>query len=89
VAPALDAAMDTLEAMRAALDGPNPVEALRPLLAPGNAARRAWPATAGEAFEMAPRVDALLDLGRAGGWVSAVAEDRRSVTAVRPVEVNN
>jgi prephenate dehydrogenase len=84
VAPALDAAMDTLEAMRAALDGPNPVEALRPLLAPGNAARRAWPATAGEAFELPTRVDALLELGRAGGWVSAVAQDRRSVTAVRP-----
>jgi prephenate dehydrogenase len=84
VAPALDAAMDTLEAMRAALDGPEPVTALRPLLAPGNAARRAWPPAPGPSVELPARVDALLELGRAGGWVSAVSEDRRTVTGVRP-----
>jgi prephenate dehydrogenase len=85
VAPALDAAMDALEAMRVALDGPEPATALRPLLAPGNAARRAWPPKAGEPVEVPARVEALLDLGRAGGWVTAVAADRRSVTAVRPM----
>ncbi len=84
VAPALDAAMDALEAMRAALDGPEPVTALRPLLTPGNAARRAWPPTPGEPAELPARVDVLLDLGRAGGWVSAVSADRRTVTAIRP-----
>jgi prephenate dehydrogenase len=84
VAPALDAALDALEAMRAALDGPEPVTALRPLLDPGNAARRAWPPSAGTPVELPARVEPLLDLGRAGGWVSAVAPDRRTVTAVRP-----
>jgi prephenate dehydrogenase len=84
VAPALDTAMDALEGMRVALDGPDPVTALRPLLAPGNAARRAWPATPGPSVELPARVDTLLELGRAGGWVSAVAADRRTVTTVRP-----
>jgi prephenate dehydrogenase len=85
VAPTLDAVLDALEAMRVVLDGPEPVTALRPLLVPGNAARRAWPPGAGEPFGLPARVDALLELGRAGGWVHAVAADRRSVTAVRPV----
>jgi prephenate dehydrogenase len=84
VAPALDAALDALEAMRVVLDGPEPVTALRPLLVPGNAARRAWPPTAGAPVELPARVETLLELGRAGGWVSAVAADRRSVTAIRP-----
>ncbi len=84
VAPALDAALDALEAMRAALDGPEPVTALRPLLEPGNAARKAWPPSAGKPVELPARVEQLLELGRAGGWVSAVAPDRRTVTAVRP-----
>ena len=84
VAPALDAALDTLEAMRAAIDGPDPVATLRPMLTPGNAARQAWPPAAGEPFELPARVDTLLELGRAGGWVSAVAADRRTVTAIRP-----
>jgi prephenate dehydrogenase len=70
--------------MRAALDRPDPATALRPLLAPGNAARAGWPPTAGEPVELPARPDALLALGRAGGWVRAVSADRRTVTAVRP-----
>ncbi|HET9519201.1 MAG TPA: prephenate dehydrogenase/arogenate dehydrogenase family protein, partial [Actinoplanes sp.] len=69
VGPALDRAQQDLAAMRAALDDPEPVAALRPLLAPGNAARRAWPPAAGEPVELPARVDTLLELGRAGGWV--------------------
>ena len=34
-------------------------------------------------------VDALLDLGRHGGWVSAVAADRHSLTALRPATDRN
>lgn len=85
VAPALDSALDALEAMRVVLDGPDPVNNLRPLLAPGSAARIAWPPTPGEPVQLPARVDALLELGRTGGWVSAVSADRRTVTGIRPV----
>ena len=83
--PALDAVLHGLRAMRAVLDGPEPVTALRPLLTAGHAARRAWPPTAGEAHQVPATVDVLLDLGRTGGWVSAVAADRGTVTTIRPV----
>jgi prephenate dehydrogenase len=84
VAPALDTARAALDAARAALDEPDPTAALRAWLAPASAARRAWPPTPGEQHELPARVDALLALGRAGGWVTAVAQDRRTVHAVRP-----
>ena len=85
VGPALDALLVALGQARAALDAPEPIEALRVWLAPGSAARRAWPPRAGTPVTLPARADALLDLGRAGGWVTGVAPDRRTVTAVRPV----
>jgi prephenate dehydrogenase len=82
---ALDAVLADLAAARAALDGTDPIAALEPWLAPGARARAAWPPPAGEALTLPAEADALRRLGRAGGWVTAVAADRRSVTAVRPV----
>ncbi|GAB1643632.1 prephenate dehydrogenase [Krasilnikovia sp. MM14-A1259] len=87
VGPALDGVLKTLTDLRAALDGPDPTGALRPLLAPSSAARAAWPAAAGTAVELPWQVDALLDLGRAGGWVTGVDDGRRVVHAVRPETV--
>lgn len=84
VGPALDAVLHTLSTLRAALDGPEPVAALRTLLGPGHDARRGWPPVAGESTELPARTDVLRELGRAGGWVTAVAADRRTVTAIRP-----
>ena len=84
VGRALDAALETLAAMHAALDAPDPVSALRPLVAPASAARNAWPATPGPRTEAPARMDVLLDLGRSGGWVVAVSEDRATVVTVRP-----
>jgi prephenate dehydrogenase len=84
VAPALDAVRDALEAARKALDADDPIAALRPWLAPGNAARLGWPPKPGTPLELPARPDALLRLGRAGGWITAVADDRRTVTAIRP-----
>lgn len=84
VGPRLDVVLDALHAMRAALDGPEPVKALRELVAPGSAARNAWPPGHAAPVELPARADTLLRLGRAGGWVTAVADDRRTVTAVRP-----
>lgn len=85
VGPALDAVLDALGQARTALDDTDPVGALRDWFAPGSAARRAWPPRPGEPVELPARPDALLRLGRAGGWVTGVAADRRTVTAVRPV----
>ncbi|ROT27967.1 prephenate dehydrogenase/arogenate dehydrogenase family protein [Micromonospora sp. HM5-17] len=85
VGPALDALLAALGQARAALDAPEPIEALRAWLAPGSAARRAWPPRAGTPVTLPARADELLALGRVGGWVTRVAADRRTVTAVRPV----
>jgi len=85
VRPALDAILDALTTARAALDGDDPIDALVPWLATGHAARSAWPPRPGDPLELPARPDALLRLGRAGGWITAVADDRRAVTAVRPL----
>jgi prephenate dehydrogenase len=84
VRPALDSVREALDAARAALDAKDPIGALRPWLTPGCAARNAWPPTPGKPLDIPARADALLRLGRAGGWVTAVADDRRTVTVVRP-----
>jgi prephenate dehydrogenase len=62
----------------------DPIAALRTWLAAGHAARTGWPPAAGKTLELPARPDALLRLGRAGGWVTAVAADRKTVTATRP-----
>lgn len=84
VRQALDIVLANVAALRSALDAPDPARALHPLLAGGHAARGAWPPAPGEPVVVAARVAPLLELGRAGGWVTAVAPDRRTVTAVRP-----
>jgi prephenate dehydrogenase len=80
----LDAIRAALDAARAALDAPDPIAALLPWLAPGHAARVAWPPRPGPATDEPAGADDLLALGRAGGWITAVAADRRTVTTVRP-----
>ncbi len=84
VGPALDRMRAALDGLRAALDDPDPVAALRPLLAPTSAARAAWPPAPGEPVELPARRDVLLRLGRVGGWISAVDRTRRTVVALRP-----
>jgi prephenate dehydrogenase len=84
VGPALDSVRESLDALRAALDAPDPVAALRPLLAPASAARAAWPPVPGDEAELPIRADVLLRLGQVGGWVTAVDRDRRKIIAKRP-----
>jgi prephenate dehydrogenase len=84
VGPALDQVLKTLDDLRAALEAPDPVAALRPLLAPASAARAAWPPVPGEQAELPARKDVLLRLGRVGGWVTEVDRDRWKVVAMRP-----
>jgi prephenate dehydrogenase len=87
-AAALRAELDALRArlaeLRHLLDAADPAAALVPALEEGHAVRAAWPPGSGEPETVAADATELLGLGRAGGWVTAVAGDGRSVTAVRP-----
>jgi prephenate dehydrogenase len=84
VLTALDAVLADLTAARSILDGRDPIGALRPWLEPGHTARTAWPPRPGQTVELPARPDILLRVGRIGGWITEVAPDRRTVTAVRP-----
>jgi prephenate dehydrogenase len=81
---ALDGVLSELAAARSILDGSDPIAALRPWLEPGHTARSAWPPAPGETTDLPARAEVLLRLGRVGGWITAVAPDRRTLTAVRP-----
>lgn len=90
--PALDTVLAALTEARAALAALTEARSaqtgstagLRQWLASGHATRTAWPVVPGRQLELPARPDALLRLGRAGGWVTAVAADRRTVAAIRP-----
>jgi prephenate dehydrogenase len=79
----LRALIDDLEQMDRALAG-DPVRELTPLVAVAGELRRRWPPHGGAEAEEPVTVDGLLALGRAGGWVTAVAENRVGVTTMRP-----
>jgi prephenate dehydrogenase len=87
-ADAVDEALtDVVEQLRQAaiaLDTKDPIGELRKWFAPASAARRAWPPAPSDPTELPVQADVLLRLGRAGGWITDIAADRRSVTAVRP-----
>jgi prephenate dehydrogenase len=59
-----------------------PIAALTDRLRVPSDLRRAWPPQPGATVEVPAEPDALLALGRAGGWVTAVRDD--SVEAIRP-----
>lgn len=81
-APAVRAALDRLiadlTAARAALDAP----ALETWFGTGHAVRAGWPPTAGRTVPVPPERDALLALGRAGGWLTGISGTE--LTAVLP-----
>jgi prephenate dehydrogenase len=84
VRPALEDVRRTVDDLQAALTAPDPVAALRPLLARASAARAAWPPMPGEQATLPAQADVLLRLGQVGGWVTAVDRQRREVVAMRP-----
>jgi prephenate dehydrogenase len=81
VTPALAAVSAALAGAAAALASDQPIPALRDWLAPGAAVRTGWPPRPGHRLDVPADRDALLRLGRAGGWVTAVATDRRTLRA--------
>ena len=84
VGPALESVLKVLDDLYDALDAPDPVAALQPLLARASTARAAWPPVPADEAELPARADVLLRLGRIGGWVTKVDEERRNVLAMRP-----
>jgi prephenate dehydrogenase len=80
---ALGRLIGDLAEMRAAMAA-DPVRLLTPLVAAAGELRRSWPVPPGPAAELPAHVDRLLELGRGGGWVTAVAGNRSGVTAMRP-----
>ncbi|HLU46180.1 MAG TPA: prephenate dehydrogenase/arogenate dehydrogenase family protein [Natronosporangium sp.] len=84
VKPALAKVTDVLADAAAALDSAHPIPQLREWLTTGAQVRGDWPPRAHDRATLPARADVLLRLGRVGGWVTAVAPDRRTVSAVRP-----
>jgi prephenate dehydrogenase len=84
VTGALDEIMASLEKAGTLLSRKEPLRPLAEWLRTGNEVRSAWPALAGDSTELPARADVLGRLGRVGGWIIEVAENRRTVTAVRP-----
>jgi prephenate dehydrogenase len=85
VRAALDAVLSLLGTARATLDSADPIANLTTWLGPAAEARAAWPPRPSEPAVLPARADVLLRLGRAGGWVTEVSADHRTVTAARPV----
>jgi prephenate dehydrogenase len=81
---ALARVVDELRQAAIALDTKDPIAELRKWFAPASRARRAWPPTPSDPAELPARAEVLLRLGRAGGWITDVAADRKTVIAVRP-----
>ena len=85
VQAALDALLKSLGTAREALEDPDPIGALLPWLRPAAASRAGWPPVPSDPATLPVDTDVLLRLGRAGGWVTAVSADQRTVTAARPL----
>jgi prephenate dehydrogenase len=85
VQAALDTVLAELEAAASALETEDPIAAVRAWAAPANALRTGWPRGRGTPTVLPAAGPDLLALGADGGWITAVAADWRSVTAVRPL----
>jgi prephenate dehydrogenase len=86
VTASLAAVAEQLDTAADALHSGEPIAALRRWFAPATEARRGWPPPPSRPAEIPADPDVLARLGRAGGWVTGVAGDRRTVTAVRPTD---
>ncbi|MET8147551.1 prephenate dehydrogenase [Actinoplanes sp. NPDC049668] len=77
--------IEDLQSFARELELDDPIPALTAGLRPYGELRRAWPPQPGEPVEVAADVEALLALGRAGGWVTATKDDYgRKLTAMVP-----
>jgi prephenate dehydrogenase len=85
VRAALDELRRRLDEAADRLDQRDPAKAIREWAGEGHQARTAWPPDPGRPQQVPVSADMLLRLGRAGGWITTVAADRRTVTGFLPV----
>jgi len=85
VRAALDALRDRLDEAARCLEQRDPTKAIRDWALEGHEVRAAWPPDPGRPQEIPVDAETLLRLGRAGGWITTVAPDRRTVTGFLPV----
>ena len=85
VLDALDAFMNGLDEARDALDSDEPIAGIRKWATPANTIRNSWPRGWGAPHQIPARPADLLALGDAGGWITAVSPDGRTVTSATPV----
>jgi prephenate dehydrogenase len=85
VGAALDAVLSLLGTAREALDSADPIGTVTRWLGPAAVARATWPPKPSEQATLPAKPDVLLRLGRAGGWITEVSADHRTVTAARPI----
>jgi prephenate dehydrogenase len=85
---ALDTALAALAGARRALAGPDPTVALRAWCEEGYRIRSRWPVLGAPPVVVPATVDELSRLGSDGGWITAVAPDRATVTASRPLAMD-
>ena len=79
----LHAVLGDLHHLHDLLETPDPIAALIPPLAAASDLRRAWPPRPADGVtEMPAEAGPLLALGRAGGWVTEVRDDK--VSTLRP-----
>jgi prephenate dehydrogenase len=74
-----------LDEVEQALESRDPMRAVRQWAVEGHTARMAWPPDPGRPQEVPVDLETLLRLGRAGGWITTVAANRRTVTGFLPV----
>jgi prephenate dehydrogenase len=80
----LTGVLDDLRSYEQELTAADPIAALTGRLRVPSGLRQAWPPQPGEPVEIAAEPEALLALGRAGGWITAVEPSGRKVTAIVP-----
>jgi prephenate dehydrogenase len=85
VRAALDEMRRRLDEAASCLDQRDPTKAVRDWAFEGHEARMAWPPDPGRPQQVPAHAETLLRLGRAGGWITTVAPDRRTVTGFLPV----
>lgn len=85
VRAALDELIGRLDDVAGVLDGRDSVGGIRKWATVGHRARIGWPPDPGRPQQVPVQTDTLLRLGRAGGWITKVDRERRTVTAFLPV----
>lgn len=87
LAAELDQLIARLRRARARVRSADPVAELEEWLLPSNIVRNQWPPQPGSSVKIPPTIPKLLELGRAGGWISHI--DDNELTGVLPAPISS